>query len=92
MINNAKIARDELVLQTRSVRDRNLVALIGHDNARARESHAFAEPDVARDGQVVELCDIWDGFEALFKVLRGSAGFPTHAQSEAGEIYSPQPS
>ena len=71
VVDNVQVTRDQLVFQVCSVRQHDLVAFIGDDDARSSETDTFAKPHVARDGQVVELDNVGDGFEALFKVLRG---------------------
>lgn len=69
VVNDAEVTGDKLVLQTCSIGDHNLVALVGDNDTCAGESDTLAEPDVTRDGQVVELGNVGDRLESLLKVL-----------------------
>ncbi len=69
MINYIQVPRDQLVLQTRPVGNHDLAPLIGNDNASPSESDTFTKPYIAGDSEVIELGDVWDGFEAFLKVL-----------------------
>lgn len=69
MVDNAEVAGDELVLETGAVGDHNLVALGSDNDAGTGQTHALAEPNVTRDGKMVELLNVRDRLEALLKVL-----------------------
>jgi hypothetical protein len=72
VVDDRKVASDQLVLQAGAVGDRDLVPLVGDDDAGTGEADALAKRDVTRDSQVVELSDVGDRLESLLKVLRGS--------------------
>lgn len=69
MVDNAEVSGNKLVLEARSIRNHNLVALIGDNDTSTGETDTLAEPDISGDGQVVELGDVRDRLESLLKVL-----------------------
>ena len=69
MVENAQVARDDLVLEHRARRDIDARAVVGDDDDRALQRHLLADRDVARDRQVVELQEIGDALEALRVII-----------------------
>ena len=69
MINNAQVSSNELVLQIGSIGNHNLRSLVGDENTGSSESDSLSDPDITRDGQVVELEDVWDRLESFLEVL-----------------------
>jgi hypothetical protein len=69
VIDNAQVSSNELVLQIGSIRNHNLRSLVGDENTGSSESDSLSDPDITRDGQVVELEDVWDRLESLLEVL-----------------------
>ena len=73
VIDDAQVAGDQLVFEVGSVGDHDLGALVGDQDTGTGESDTLADPDVTRDGQVVEHEDVGDRLESLLKVLPGLA-------------------
>jgi len=85
MINNRYIPADQLVLQDAAVREVDPVALVGDDDDGAAEGDALPEPDVARDGEVVEFEDVRDALEPLLEVANLLKRVPELDDGRLGE-------
>jgi hypothetical protein len=69
MINDIQISGHQLILQIRPIWYHDLVTLVCDQDAGSGETDALPDPDVAGYGQVIELGDVWDGFESFLEVL-----------------------
>ena len=69
MVQNAQVARNDLVLKDRSSRYVNLVSVIGDDDDGASKRHSFAKSDISRYCQVVKLQDVWYRSKPLQKLF-----------------------
>lgn len=69
MVNDAQVSGNELVLQVRSIGNHDLGTLVGDKDTGSSESDSLSDPDITRDGQMVELVDVGDRLESLLEVL-----------------------
>jgi len=69
VINDVQVSSNELVLQVGSIGNHDLGTLVGDYDTGTGESDTLSDPDITRDGQVVELVDVGDRLESLLEVL-----------------------
>ena len=60
MIDDVEVSSDQLVFQIRPVWNHDLVSLIGDNDTSPSESDSLAEPNISRDGEVVEFPNVGD--------------------------------
>ena len=70
MIDDTQVPGYQLVFQARSIRDHYSVSLIGDNDTGTSKPYTLSKPYVPRYSEMVELGDIWDRLEPLFKVLK----------------------
>lgn len=68
MVKNSEVARNNLVLETGTVRYVYLVSMIGNYDDCTLENDPLAKVDISRDGEVVEFQDVGNGGKPLGKV------------------------
>eukprot|EP00041_Stephanoeca_diplocostata_P008568 m.126736 g.126736 ORF g.126736 m.126736 type:complete len:121 (+) comp17387_c0_seq1:1494-1856(+) len=71
VIQNAKIARDDFVLQEGVGWDVNPFALVRNDDDRAFQCHVAPEVDVTTNREVIKLEKFGDGFKSAQKRVDG---------------------
>ena len=68
VVNDCEVSGNELVLQHSTIRQFDLVALVGHDDNRAAENNVAAKDDIALNREMVEFDHLRDTLEALLVV------------------------
>jgi len=68
MIDDAQVARDQLVFQARPIWNHDPVALVGNDDTCPRQTDTLAEPHVTGDGEMIQLGDVGYGLESFLEI------------------------